>query len=232
MTLADVTTRVNFLTGTTVNEYSAPARLVSLNKWYYQAHNWIMQSMDGWHYDDSNATDFPFISANLVAGQQDYGGLLTERVLRMKRAEITYDGTNWVKLTPFDLNEDMNATDSTSVSGDFSQANPRYRMVQNSILVYPVPDTSITDGLKLFVDRSIIPVTASDVTTGTLVLGFDINFHDIVPMGMAYDYNSVKKGDKSLMEDILALKFELMKHYSSKTADKKLALSPYLESYD
>jgi hypothetical protein len=231
MTLADITTRINFLTGTTPTEYSAASRLVSLNKWYNQVHTWILQSMDEWHYDDTNSTDFPVITTDLVGGQQDYGGLGTENMIKVRRVEVSYDGSNWVKATPLDLNQDGQATDTTSIAGDFSQSNPYYRMMANSILLYPIPDADVTDGIRMFIDRSVNEFTADDVTTGTAKPGFDINFHDILPLGVAYDYNSAKRDDKSLMNDIMALKFDLIRQYSTKLKDRKYMMTPNIEDY-
>jgi len=231
MTISEINTRINFLTNTSTTEYPAADRLININKWYNQVHAWILQAGDEWDYDDSNQTDFPTITTDLVANQQDYGGLGKEYVIKVKRAEITYDGSYWVKALPFDLNEDENALDTTSVSSDFSQEYPRYRLLNNSVLVYPIPTANVTGGLKLYIDRSVVEFTSGEVTTGTKVPGFDVNFHDILPLGASYDYLYARRGDKSLMQDILLLKQDLMKQYSKKVVDRKYAVTPAIENY-
>lgn len=231
MTLGDITTRINFLTGTTVNEYSAAARLVSLNKWYNQVSTWILASLDEWDFDDSNQTDFPVLKADLVDGQADYGGLKTEGMLNMKRVEVSYDGVVYYKARPLDLGEDDNPLDTTNIAADFPQSEPRYRIVGDSIILYPTPNAAVTNGLTMYIDRAVIEFTSADVTTGTAVPGFDINFHDLLALGVSYDYNSAKKSDKSLMQDILLMKADLIGQYADKIEDRKHAVTPNIEDY-
>ena len=231
MILADLTTRVNFLTGTTPTEYTAAARLVSLNIWNNKVRSWIVNNIAGWQYDDSNYGDFPILTTDLVASQQDYGGLTPEGLLNIKRVEITYDGSTYNRALPFDINEDYNATDTTSIASNYSQSEPRYRFVQNSIFLYPIPDANVTDGLKVFIDRTAKDFTASDVTAGTATFGFDVDFHDIIALGMSYDWKSTKNNDKSLMQDIVLMKNDLLTHYSRKNRDAKYAVTPLIDDY-
>lgn len=222
MTITDINTRVNDWTNTTTTEYSAASRLISLNKWYNLVHSWILQSQDEWDYDDSNKTDFPVLTTSLVANQQDYS--LPSGTIRIKRLEITYDGVNWYKAEPFDINERGTATDTTSIADDFNESSPFYDTLGNSILLYPIPDTAITAGLKVFIDRIVAEFTSAEVSTGTKVPGFDVNFHDILPIGMSYDWNYRKKNDKSLMQDIMIMKADLQKHYSAKQKDRQYVM--------
>lgn len=87
-------------------------------------------------------------TANLVADQQEY--VLPDDAMRLKRLEVTYDGTNWKNVIFFDINERRKQTDTTTVSNDFSTDKPYADVHDTSVFLYPVPTAARTNGLKLW----------------------------------------------------------------------------------
>ena len=75
--------------------------------------------------------------------------------------------------------------------------------------------------------RQAKEITLSDLTTGTLTLGFDDNFHIILAYGMAYEYLKGKdmKRAEAIFRDIQIYIKNLRKHYSSKQLDRQYSLS-------
>ena len=66
-----------------------------LNNWYHKVVTMILASHDEIDWDDVNHADFPVLTTDLVANQQDYSIPASEKVLKIKRVEWTPDGTNW-----------------------------------------------------------------------------------------------------------------------------------------
>lgn len=185
MTLSDINTRVSFYIGSATNFASAD-RLLSLNNSIYEIETEIIKSQDGWRWDDSNNTDLPVATTNLVTGQSDY--LLPTDNITVDRLEITYDGTNWVKVNRIDINEDGNPTDSSSVANNYSTANPFYQLIGRSVILFPTPTENVSNGLKIWGSRLSSAFTSGDYTGGTKSIGFDKNFHEAVAIKMSMDY--------------------------------------------
>lgn len=236
MTLADINARVTFLTNATVTDYTYQNRTINLNKWYYQVQTWILQSQDEWDFDDKNlTTNFPIATTALVANVPDYN--LPTSLIKVKRVEITYDGTNYHVASPLDVGTLSNPTDTTSISANFTTDNPYYDIQGESIVLYPIPTANQAAGLRVFFDRSVTPFTytsesSNQLLTGTASPGFDAQFHDIIALGMSYEWNSAKKQDKSLLTDINLMKLDLQNHYGSKQKDRVLTLGASYVDYE
>lgn len=191
MTIADINSYVSFRANTNTTEYSAANRLISTNRWYEKVVSIILDSLDGWDFDDSNKTDYPIATTNLVANQQDY--TLPSGLMKVKRVEITYDGVNWYRCVAMDLNERFGATDSTTVNSVFQTTKPFYDLDGFALKLYPIPTANVTAGLKIWYAREPAEFTSAEVTTGTKEPGFDKPFHLMIPLGICYDWFVAKK---------------------------------------
>lgn len=223
------------LSGASVVDYTYQLRTVSLNKWIYQIQTWIWQAQDEWDFDENTSTDFPIATASLIANQDNYAMPITWA--KVKRVELTYDGVNYHVASPLDAGSRSTPTDTTSIAANFSEEHPYYDIVGNSIIVYPVPTATQAAGLKVFYDRLATAYTytseaSNEILTGTKSPGFDANFHDLVALGMAYDWRSAKLGDKNLLTDIMAMKGDLQNHYGSKQKDRVLTFGAAFVDYE
>lgn len=193
----------------------------------------ILDSMDDWDFDDLNNADYPIATTNLVASQQDY--TFPSGLLKVKRVEAKLDGTNWKRLERFDINQRSDATDTTSITNDFSTSNPFYDVESHSIKLYPIPDSNVTAGLKIWFIREPDEFTTAEVTTGTKEPGFDEPFHIMIPLGMCYDWFVAKNlNDKAAIVkgEIDDYELRLRKFYGSKQTDGPISLSPAYNNYD
>jgi hypothetical protein len=236
MTLSSINSRISFLTNTTVTDYTYLQRTVNINKWYQYVQSWMLEAQDEWDVDDTNnTTTLATSTTNLVASQQDYA--LPSNCLKVKRVEVSYDGTNWYQASPFDINERSGATTTSEIADDFSTTQPYYDLQNNSILLYPIPSANSTAGLKLWYDRSFTDFTytseaSNELLTGTKSPGFDANFHDILALGASHEFKYHKSGDNSLMNEILMMKDDLKRHYSNKQKDRNLIMKSQVLNYD
>jgi hypothetical protein len=200
-----------------------------LNTYYDRAVLVILRSQDAWDFDDKNNTDFPILTTNLVASQQDYQ--LPAPAIEIKRAEITYDGINWYKLIPFDVNESSEALSTATIAQNFATTTPYYDLQYGSLFLYPIPSSSVTGGLKLYTTRNVTQFTASDTTKEP---GIDRLFHDYLAIGASYDWCKVKgkKQANSLAADLLKLEAEMKVYYGKKDKDRQYVLKSNYQSYE
>ena len=227
MTLADIKTKIYELTQSDTNLYPSANMLININSWYRNVQTEILASQDNWDFDDTNTSDYPILRTDLNAGQQAY--TLPTSTLELKRVEVTYDGTNWSKMTEFDIGERLSATAANNL-GDFSTSSPFYDNQYGSIFLYPIPASDVDDGLKIWVSRLITEFSSAQLTAGTTEPGFDPLFHDVLAYGASYEWLAAKdlnraNNVKVVIDERLQ---KLRKHFGKKAKDEKLALSPYL----
>ena len=217
MTIEEINTKVDALTHTTpTTGYLAANRLIDLNNAQDEVHMEILKAVDGKDFDDLNYTDnFPIRPTSLKKNQRDY--TLPTNAIKIKRVTISYDGVNWYKATPFDINE------SGTVLKDslFSVKSPRYDLLDNSIKIYPAPSEDVTNGLKLWVDRQMEKFTPAQVDEGTKEPGFDRAYHKIIAYKMALEYSYENLPEKvNILEGKIDKMMEKMREdYSDKQID-------------
>lgn len=205
----------------------------SINKWYYKVVTMILDSQDGWDFDDSNYTDYPVATTAMVASQRDYVLPTSQKVLRVKRVDVTYDGTTYYKAEPFDINESgsgfgpsANTTMETTVDNRFSRTAPKYDLKANSIWIYPRAATAdVTAGAKIRIEfsRELDEFTTADTTQEP---GFDEPFHAMLAVGASLDF-AIAKG-KENKNDLAALMADyegrIRKYYGKKEDDREIVL--------
>lgn len=202
-----------------------------INSRYQQVVVMILKAQNSWDYDDINHTDFPILTTSLVDAQQDYSLPASEKILKLKRVEITYDGTNWYKAEPLDIGTIGEATGTTSISANFSKLSPFYDIQYNSIFLYPIPDAAVANGLKLWVTREVDEFVNTDTTQEP---GIDEPFHRMLAIGAAMDW-AIAKG-LGVKNDLMALyqdyERRLGDYYGAKQTDKDMRFSPGYINYN
>ena len=161
MTLADIKTKIYELTQSDTNLYPSANMLININSWYRNVQTEILASQDNWDFDDTNTSDYPILRTDLNAGQQAY--TLPTSTLELKRVEVTYDGTNWSKMTEFDIGERLSATAANNL-GDFSTSSPFYDNQYGSIFLYPIPAASMTVRIFSWAQFANLPLLTTEMT--------------------------------------------------------------------
>lgn len=219
MTISEIQSQISFLTNSTTSDFLAADRLTAINRFYHKCVLDILQSQDEWDYDDTSKTDFPILTTDLVANQQFY--TLPSDALKIKRIEISLDGSNWYKARPMDLNERLEDNTQTSVNRDFASTDPAYDVQYGAVFLYPVPTTSRTACLKIWVERGITEFTSADVTTGTKTPSVDVMFHEYLAYGPAYEYclaKNLPQADR-IKRDLDIMSLKLKQYYGKKQID-------------
>lgn len=162
-----------------------------LNRHYHRVVTIIMESV-GWEaYDDPNHGDQGFIKTyNLTADTQYVTLPTSDKILKIRRVEAQMDGTNWVKLEPIkegQIGREIASQDD--VSEAFDKTKPFYELIGNNLYIYPYPEISVTNGLKVWVVREVDEFTTSDTTQEP---GFAEPFHRMLSMGASLDWLEAK----------------------------------------
>jgi hypothetical protein len=161
----------------------------NINAWYQKVVTMIISSQDDWEWDDSNNSDYPIATTPLVANQRDYVFPGSLKILKLKRADISYDGTTWYQITPFDSGAYTESLgNDTTVDARFTSSEPHYDVKGNSVWIYPRA-TSSTGSLRVEFFREPTEFATDSTTTEP---GFDEPFHRMLSLGASYDYCSIK----------------------------------------
>lgn len=214
-----------FLTNTNTTTYTSSDANASVNRWYQFIIAEVLQAMDDWDFQGEYAT------TSLVASQQEY--VLPTDIIKIKRVEVTFDGTSWYTVSPMDINERADATDSTSVNNDFNVAEPFYDLMDNSLFLYPIPTANSTNGLKVWYEKE------GDTLTDTSEPNLPESYQKVLSYGMAMDYfekYSEKDGftnKRNLMkQNINEMVEKIKEHYNSRNQDRPYRITPSYTEYD
>jgi hypothetical protein len=148
----------------------------------------ILDSDTRWQWDDTNRTDFPIGSIDLVDGQRDY--TLDVEHLKIERVECKDASGQYYPLKPIDV-EDMRKKGITPTEFYKTNGVPQfYDKLANSIMLYPQPDVAggavtASNGLKVGFQRGAEQFTVSDTTKTP---GFASIYHKLIPLMASYEY--------------------------------------------
>ncbi len=242
-TIGDIATKARSLTNTDSDSYSNADLLIDINMWQQKMVGMIFDSQDESDFDDQRNTTYPIKTVPLVAGQRDYGIPVSEKVLKVKDVTIYYDGTNGYRARPFDITDiDVGNTTSTSTAqsvrldGLFTKTTPQYDYKFNAIWVYPLPvQSDVTAGGFILIEwfRQATDFTSAELTTGTVVPGFDDTFHMMLAYGAAFERATSKQLPqlKAISAGLTDYEARLRKQYSVKQGDRKYQLLQDYQSY-
>lgn len=242
MTLGDIATKARFLTNTDTTSYPDANLLIDINIWYHKVVSMILESQDESDFDDSRRTNYPIQTTPMVANQRDYTMPVNEKVLKIKRVDVSWNGgTNWYRAEPIDsgtIQAGIGFDSATAVDAEldqqFIQIAPRYDIAYNAVWIYPMPTaTDVANGaiIRTEWERQIQVFTTADytsvITDSTVVPGFDDPWHQMLSYGAAYEYAQTKQLPmqaqiaQKLQEDEIRLRAA----YSHKQLDRRYALA-------
>lgn len=184
----------------------------------------IMLTQDSFDWDDPTKTDFPIATTPLVASQRDYH-FDAISFLKLKRVDVTYDGTNWYRATPFDSAAYMDGLgNDTAVDANFTQSQPMYDPKAFGFWLYPMADAAAeaaSGKIRIEFSRAHTAYSYDDTTKQPPI---DRPFHDLIALGAAAKF-LVMKGSKRA-PNLVALyeqgKAKLVQHYDQRNEDSFL----------
>ena len=237
MTLGDIATKARAITNTDTTSYTDANLLIDLNIWYQKVVSMILESQDESDFDDARNTDYAIVTTPLVASQRDYSIPVSEKVLKVKRIDISYDGVNYYRAEPIDSGTiEYGDGNATLIDQNFSKTQPRYDIKNNAIFIYPLPsaaDVAASGVIRAEWTRNVTPFTTSDYTSvltdSTVVPGYDDPFHPMLAWGAAYEKAvAATLPQLPLIQNTLQdYEVRLRQHYGKKQLDRRLAFTPF-----
>lgn len=144
-----------------------------------------------WQFDDSNHTDYPIITTNVVSGQRDYAFTLDENsnlILDIYRVMIADSSGVFREIMPVDQqtrNSNQVNTDSLIDGRNTSGIPSRYDKTANGIFLDLVPNYTYANGLKVHINREPSYFVYTDTTKKPGVPGI---YHKYFALKPALDY--------------------------------------------
>lgn len=173
------------ISGNSERLYDFTARL---NRSYDKAVTIIMSCDGRWQFDDSNYTDLPIGSTDIVSGQADYT-LDIEHLDIIKIVALDTAGNQRI-MTPLDIADpQMNYFLQVSSSGN-SGTPMYYDKHGSSLFLYPTPNYNKTAGLIVYFQRKPSYFAYTDTTKSP---GLNALFHRYLSLDASLDYVMFKQ---------------------------------------
>jgi hypothetical protein len=183
----------------------------------------VIFSADGkWQFDDGNHTKNPFIFTELTINQRNYSFTADEQsnlILDIHSVYAKTSSTNpYYLLTPIDMQTDGNSGFNDGVTRLGWPTS--YDKTGNNIKLDVTPEATVSEGLKIFINREGSYFATSDTTK---VPGFAGLYHEYLVLEPAYRYaraNNLSK-QETFKRDVLELEKAIVKYYSRRSRDQR-----------
>lgn len=192
-----------------------------VNVYYRIAAFFAWKADKKWTFDDTNYTTFPPATTTIVDNQRDYA--LPSTALRIKQVEIKGSSGDYYSI-PF-IHEDSSILQNEKEQEE-SGTPIGYRLVGQSIILYPAPDTSVitaSAGLRVTPDREVDEFTTADTTQEP---GLPKQFHPILYYGPSFEWamvkglSSIAQLCQKMLGDFPGLTQMLGDHFANRNQDK------------
>ena len=158
-----------------------------INQWYRILAYFAWKVDKNWAFDDTNHTTFPMATTTVVNGQRDYPVASTD--LAIRQVEILQNSGYYTTLEY--MPEDSGILFSQKEQ-ETAGLPSHYRLVGNSLILYPKPDTSVvtaTAGLRITTDREVSAFVVGDTTKEP---GFSKQFQPILYYGPCLEWATIR----------------------------------------
>jgi len=205
MVFNDTTTKlglcqeVDDICSSTTTSYPLTAKARRANSALSDFVSIALNSDDRWQFDDTNHTDLPVGTTNLVNSQTDY--TFDIEMLKILKVECKDADGVFKELLPIDRND---VTVPLDVTFETDGTPLYYDKVGASILLYPAPDYNSTNGLRISYQRDASYFASTD--TGK-VPGVPTLFHKYIALKMAEPYARDKR-----LENYVSIRNEIAKY--------------------
>lgn len=203
-----------------------------INETVYDLTNRIILSYDNFDWDDPYKTDFPIATTPLIASQRDYQ-FDNISFLKIKRLDVSYDGTNYYRAQPFDsatYPEGLGNDDT--VDANFAKSQPFYDPKSFGFWLYPranAADVAANGKIRVEYTRAYDEYSYDDTTKEPPI---DRPFHDLIAIGAALKLPTLPTEQYQKLSVLYAQGIaNLEAYYGTRNEDFAMNINPQLESY-
>lgn len=180
-----------------------------------------------WQFDDSNHTDYPIITTNLVSSQRDYAFTTDENgnlILDIYKVMVKDSSGIYHEIDPVDVQSEADM-DSFYDGQNVTGTPTRYDKTANGIFLDKIPSYNSTDGLKIYINREGSHFLTTDTTK---MPGFAGLYHEYVALRPSYQY-AYRNGLPNtllLQNEMITMERKIEEHYGKRERDIKRRLVP------
>ncbi len=231
MTIADIQTEARDLVDADTISYPAALLLIRTNTAMEEIARILLEASGRWQWDDRNNVDYPngvAVLSSLTNGTSAYA--IDISLIKIDGVSIKDSAGNYYKLRQFDPEELKRVYGPYLDKTMFLSSTGKpiyYDLVGEYINLYPAPDNGVTvtltNGLKVYGERTAQLFTSAEVSTGTKVPGFASPFHSLISYKAALPYAMKFKPERVqfIMAEIARKSADLSKFYSNRDVDER-----------
>lgn len=221
---------IDDLCGTDASSYPIGRKTRDVNLALDKALSIIFEVGGDWQFDDSNHTDYPILTTNLVQGQRDYtfvsdgAGNLILDIYKVMVADssglfremlpVNQQGNYLTGLPPYNYSDGQN-----------TQGQPNtYDKTATGIFVDPIPDYTMAGGLKIFINREGSYFAIDDTNKRPGIAGL---FHEYLALRPAYSFcqrRGLPQADR-IKQEMLEMEQAIRDHYKLREKDNPKQLT-------
>lgn len=185
----------------------------------------IFQVGGTWQFDDSNHTDYPIITTNIVSGQRDYSFTTdgsSNLVLDIFKVLVSDSSGNFFEVFPVDQ---QTIAPVSYLNGQNTTGLPStYDKTGNGIFLDAIPNYNKTGGLKVLINRTGSYFTTTDTTKKP---GFAGIFHEYLALRPSFQFAMRKSLDNMnvLKAEMLEMEADIQNYYKSRQRDEVKVLT-------
>lgn len=216
----------------------------NINETLYDLTTEIILSNDQFDFDDPTKTDYPIATTPLVAGQRDYQ-FDNIGFLRLKRVDVSYDGTNFYRATPFDSGAVADGLGNDSkIDEKFTKTEPAYDPKAFGFWLYPraeAADVSAGGTIRIEYERTFTEFAYNDTTKEPPI---DRPFRDLIAAGAVLKWPNLSDNAYAKARAVFGEKIvspggrvtytgglsRLIGHYNNRNEDEQLVFRTNLLS--
>jgi hypothetical protein len=193
-----------------------------------------------WQWDDTNQTDYPVISTDIISGQQDYsfivdGSPIPNTILDIYRVEISDVNGNYTEIFPLDVSQVNVGLPQYQPMDDLMGTNAiQYNKTANGIFLYAPPLYNYPKGLRIYVARTPVYFASTDTTK---VAGIPDIFQEYLIIRPAQKYAAIKNLPQAggvlrngartgLNATLYQMEIDIANYYSRRNRDIKSGMQP------
>lgn len=183
--------------GTTASTYSLARKTRDINLALDEALAIIFAAGGTWQFDDANNTDYPIITTNLNANQRDYSFVKDGSgnfILDIYKITIAQPNGTFIDIFPSNQRQVPNNSQSDPVRSFYDGQNTvgtptRFDLTGNGIFLDAIPNYSVANGLKIYINREGSYFKTTDTTKYPGFVGL---FHEYLALRPIYKYAADK----------------------------------------
>lgn len=232
----DLVSHLNFLCTSDGTNYPIADKTRNINAAYEEVIGDIINSDGTWQYDDTNYTNLPIGTGNLVNNQQTYS--FTSEYLQIEAVEVMDLNNRYRRLKQIDHRQ-LGGLSPDEYWGVDSSGNPtrgfplEYDIVGDTVFLYPTPNSAnvtLTAGIQIYFKRTADLFTTTDTTQEP---GLPSTHHVLLTYMAAIPFCMIYRKDRvaSYERKVAEMKKSLLAHYAHREKDKQYRATAYIRNF-